>query len=184
MTTRDLAVLRFLSDFKVCRVSAISQLFFGGNLRVAQRRLKAMYDSKQIKRAMGREFVYYTKLPDEIEHALAVTDYLHYLALKHRVDDMRAEYECNHLQADALVRIDGKQHFIEVQRTGIPDLLKYLKLLNSKAWQSEFEQFPRVRLLSSVRPKDCGVDVVVDDMRAYSLAMRQIYADCTLGVRQ
>ncbi len=71
----------------------------------------------------------------------AVTDYLCFLSRGHRLEEMRAEYKCGCVRSDALVMLDGRPTFIEVQLSGQADLLKYLSLRVSKEWQDHFDRF-------------------------------------------
>lgn len=175
MTARDMQVIEFLSGF-VGRTSTLARFFFDSNLRVAQRRLQAMTTQKHIKRVKADEFIYYTKRPKHFTHALAVSDYLCYLSHSHKITEMRAEYRCGNVQADALVLMDNKPTFVEVQLTGYPDMLKYLTLRVSKIWQDYFQEFPAIRLLSDRQPKNCGLDVFVD----CTLNVRSVFVCCTL----
>lgn len=168
MTARDMRVLEFINAFKLARTSTIAKMFYDGNLRVAQRRLQAMYDEKKTSRVKEGEFIYYTRMPKHFDHSLAVTDYLCFLSQEHEVREMRAEYKCGNVKADALIALDGKPAFVEVQLTGQPDMIKYLSLRVSKEWQDYFEVFPEVRLLSDRQPKNCGI---------------QVYVDCTSAIR-
>lgn len=159
MTARDMQVFEFLREFKAARTSVVAALFFDGKLRVAQRRLQALHDEKppKVHRANGREYIYYTKMPRRLNHALAVTDFLGHLARTHSLSEIRAEYKCGCVQADATAVIDGRPAFIEVQLTGPADIVKYLKLRASKEWKAAFETFPDVWLLCDRAPKECGI---------------------------
>ena len=162
MTARDLQVLEFVNAFKLARTVTIARLYYGDNLRVAQRRLQAMYDENKLQRVKDKELIYYARMPKQINHALAVTDYLAYLSRSHELRDYRAEYKCGNVKADALVSLDGRPTFVEVQLTGQPDMIKYLSLRVSKEWQDYFEHFPEVRLMSDKTPKNVGIAVYVD----------------------
>lgn len=162
MTARDLQVIEFVNDFKVARTSVIAKLFYGGNLRVAQRRLQAIFEERKISRVKDREYIYYTKTPQQYKHSIAITDYLAYLSRTHQIGDFRAEYKCGEVRADALVAVDEKPAFIEVQLSGHPDIKKYLSLQVSKVWQKEFDVFPPIYLLANCKPINRGVLVYVD----------------------
>ena len=94
MTARDLRVIEFLQEFKIARTSTLSNLFYNGNKRVAQRRLKVIYDSKEAKRIFEGEYIYYSTLPTQYLHALTLTDYVAYLAKRNRLDLNTARAEC------------------------------------------------------------------------------------------
>lgn len=168
MTARDMRALEFVHAFKLARTSTISRLFYDDNLRVAQRRLQAMFDDHSIKRVKEKELIYYTRMPRQFNHALAVTDYLCFLSRKHTLEDLRAEYKCGCVRSDAFGMVNGRPSFIEVQLSGQADMLKYLSLRVSKVWQDYFEEFPDIRLYSTIAPKNCGIQVYVD----YSFAVR------------
>ena len=171
MTARDMRVLEFINAFKLARTSTLARLFYDDNLPIAQRRLTAMATEKKVQRVKGSEYIYYTKMPKHFNHSLAVTDYLCYLSREHDVREMRAEYKCGNVIADALIALNGKVTFVEVQLTGQPDLLKYLTLRVNKEWQNHFEQFPEVRLLSERPPKNCGILVTADSISGYDFGV-------------
>lgn len=171
MTARDLQVIEFVNAFKLARTSTIARLYYGDNMPIAQRRLAAITAEKKVQRVMGSEYIYYTKMPKHFAHSLAVTDYLCYLSKAHKIRDMRAEYKCGCVKADALVLLDERPTFIEVQLTGQPDMVKYLSLRVSKEWQDYFDQFPPVRLLSDRPPKNCGIQVTTDQLKGYDFGV-------------
>ena len=171
MTARDMQALEFISAFKLARTSTIARFYYADNLPIAQRRLSAMVEEKKVQRVKGTEYIYYTKMPKHFNHSLAVTDYLCYLSRTHEVKEMRAEYKCGNVKADALIILDGKPTFVEVQLTGRADMLKYLTLRVSKEWQDYFEVFPEVRLLSDRPPKNCGISVTTDRIKGYDFGV-------------
>ena len=175
MTIRDLRVVEFLQEFKIARTSVLSSLFFGGNKRVAQRRLKAIVDEKAINRVFEGEYVYYSKLPKQYSHSLALTDYIAYLAKEYSIDlaSARAEYKCGDARADALLTISGKPCFVEVQLTDAADIAKYLALKTSRAWENSFKSFPAIRVLGRTPSNRYGLDVYVDNPKnVYSFNIR------------
>jgi hypothetical protein len=166
MTARDLRVIEFLTEFKLARTSTIANLFFGGNKRVAQRRLKVLSDSKEIKRIFEGEYIYYSTLPTQYLHALTLTDYIAFLAKKYNVDlsTSKAEYMCGKTRADALLTLNGRPCFIEVQLTDMADIKKYVNLKVSGEWEKTFSVFPSIRILGNAPQSNrLGIDIYVDD---------------------
>jgi hypothetical protein len=169
MTIRDIKILEFLNEFKTARTSTLTDLFFDGKKRVARRRLKILTEKKQINRAKEGEYVYFSKLPTQYLHALLLTDYIAYLSKKFTLDlnNTKAEFKCGKIRSDALVILNGKPCFVEVQLTDAADINKYLSLKVSKEWENYFTSFPQIRILGIAPSSRLGsLDVVVDNPKA------------------
>ena len=104
-----------------------------------------------------------------------MTDYIAYLAKKYRLDlnTAKAEFTCGKTRADALLALNGKPYFVEVQLTDAADVSKYLSLKVSREWENSFNTFPAIRVLGNVPSNKYGVDIMVDDPKKV----------CSFGVR-
>lgn len=93
ITNRDIEVVEFLKEFKVARRDTLLALFYP-SLRIAQERLSILTDEKLIKRIRDHnnmQYIYYTKMPEQLKHSLLVTDF--YRELRKRSDKVTFKIE-------------------------------------------------------------------------------------------
>lgn len=172
MTVRDVKVLEFLTDFKIARTTSIATLFFENRIRVAQRRLQRMEKDRLIKHVNENGYVYYTDLPKQYIHSIALTDYIAHLSKVHKIENMKHEYKHGSIRVDALVTLDGSPTFIEMQLSGAPDVGKFLKYKVSKEWEKEFTKFPNIRIVGNPPPQNYGLNIVSDCPKSCTYAIR------------
>ncbi len=152
ITSRDLTVIEAVEQYKIMRTSTIAKLFFP-SLLTAQKRLKIMYDNKELKRMRDlatKEYCYYIRKPKQWKHSLLITDF--YAAASELIDivSFKNEVTIEHLRADGLLayKYNGKGYvaFVEVQISNTPlDVEKYKKLLYNGAYKQYFGGvFPRI----------------------------------------
>jgi len=105
ITQRDLQVIRYLEQGFLLNTEILSRLiYWTGNkkssLSVTQRRLKELYNLKQVKRIrqfVGQPFIYYLgKTPTKAEHRLAMSDFLSQMTIhgfEIILDETQTEYK-------------------------------------------------------------------------------------------
>jgi hypothetical protein len=166
LTARDLRCISFVERFGVARTSALCRLFYGGNLRVAQRRLTAIVACKALKRARydaRAEYIYYAKTPAHLAHNCALADFLAKLSTSVELLEWEPEFRCGNVRADARIRYrsdDVYDALVEIQLTGKPDLQKYFRLKRSAEWSKWFERFPKLLVVCEKECPTLGLDVV------------------------
>lgn len=152
VTERDNQVILFIEKFKIATTSTISGLFYP-SLRVAQHRLKLLYENKLLKRdrdPFTGQYYYYNKKPIQIRHSLLLTNF--YREINKLVDVKLFENEFTHFEG---IRPDGflavefsnkkkEIYFVETEISNKPDIEKYEELYKSNQWKSVFPKFPKL----------------------------------------
>lgn len=135
ITNRDKKVIEFVDKYKIATTDTIAELFYP-NIKVARRRLKAIYDSKLLKRERDHftaQYNYYTKKPKQLRHSLLLTEFYRELNKISEIQYFENEYVCDDVRADGIVafvyRGKGYVGFIEVEisNNGL-DVEKYERL--------------------------------------------------------
>lgn len=102
LTTRDYEVIDFVKQFKVADTDVISSLFFP-NLRMCQYRLKSISDSNKLKRIRDNvtsKYIYFHKMPNQLNHSLLVTKFYSELCKFASVSKFRVEPVYNDIRPD------------------------------------------------------------------------------------
>lgn len=151
ITDRDKQVLEFLRKFKVATTDTIADIFYP-SLRVAQRRLKILYENKALKRDREHftsQFYYYIQKPKQLRHSILLTDFYRELNKIANIEFFESEFAIEHVRADALAayRIKNRGYiaFVEVQIANMPlDIEKYENLYRSELYKKYFPVFPLI----------------------------------------
>ena len=145
LTSRDIKVINFLSDSNVIlTASQIGKIFYSENarddkssLKIAQKRLKKMFDAKEVKRFRDystQEFYYYLspKVPKLTQHKLLISEFI----TRMTQDNFEVEWvklEWTHFQKDYHLRPDA---FIKF-RYGNDDFYILLEVDSSKKFTND-----------------------------------------------
>lgn len=156
VTYRDKKALDFLEKFKAARTNTIQELFYP-SLRVAQHRLKLLYENKLLRRERDyftSQYIYYIKKPKQLRHDLLLTDF--YCEMNKIVDIELFEKEVtiDDIRPDGLIAYRHKKKgfiaCIEVQIANEPlDVEKYEKLYRSGRYKKYFPVFPLIYVISN-----------------------------------
>lgn len=160
ITSRDMKVMSFIEEFKVATTDTIQELFYP-SLRVAQNRLKKLYDNKMIKRErhhFTRQYLYYIRKTKQLKHDLILSDFYREMSNILAIAKFKKEFAIANLRSDGLIayRQDDKNYiaFIEVQISNIQaDVNKYIKLYESEEYKKYFPVFPQVIIISDKKVK-------------------------------
>lgn len=150
ITKRDRLMLNYLAYYKCAHTSSLTMFY--KDLRTAQRRLKILYDSKEIGRCrdnINQEYVYYLTKPKQLRHSVLLTDFLREFSRIVDVKSCKPEVTIGNLRADAIVGFvrNGKLRtaFVEIQISNTAlDVQKYEKLYYSKLWESKLPEWPLI----------------------------------------
>lgn len=152
VTERDKEVLIFINKFKIATTDTINELFYP-SLRVAQHRLKLLYENKLLKRDRDHftsQYYYYTSKPKQLIHSLSLTNFYReinkFVEIKH-FDNEFTYFEG--IRPDGFLAAElpnGKKeiYFIEIERSNKPDVEKYEELFKVGEWKKVFPKFPKV----------------------------------------
>lgn len=151
VTDRDRKVIDFLNTFKVATTDTIQELFYP-SLRVAQKRLKLMYENKLLKRTRDNftsQYCYYIKKPKQMRHCLLLTDFYREMNRLTDIELFEKEITIDNIRPDGLIAYKYKKKgfiaCIEVQISNEPlDVEKYEKLFKSGKYKKYFPVFPLV----------------------------------------
>lgn len=156
VTERDKKVLNFIEKFNVATTDTIQELFYP-SIRVAQHRLKLMYDNKLLKRERDHftsQYMYYIRKPKQLRHDLLLTDFYREMNRLTDIELFEKEFTIDNVRPDGLIayRYKGKSYIacIEVQIANIAlDVEKYEKLFKSGKYKKYFPVFPLVYAITN-----------------------------------
>lgn len=156
VTERDKKVLNFIEKFNVATTDTIQELFYP-SIRVAQHRLKLMYDNKLLKRERDHftaQYIYYIRKPKQLRHDLLLTDFYREMNRLTDIELFEKEFTIDNVRPDGLIayRYKGKSYIacIEVQIANIAlDVEKYEKLFKSGKYKKYFPVFPLVYAITN-----------------------------------
>ena len=152
LTTRDLEVVRYLEDGFILTADIAGRLVYsdgnkpGSYIQIAQRRLRALHQEKQVKRirnSLTNSFIYYLdKTPTQVNHRLKIADFVSRLVergatiedVQLEFTDLQNEY---HIKPDAFITATYNgirfQAFIEVDLTkGFTNVDAYTRLVKNR----------------------------------------------------
>ncbi|MGJ0846604.1 hypothetical protein ACR77J_07940 [Tissierella praeacuta] len=167
VTERDKKVINFIEENKIATTDAIAEIFYPC-LRVAQHRLKLMYDNKLIKRDRDyytSQYYYYLKKPKQIKHSLLVTEFYKNLNKIADIKMFRSEFIIENIRSDAFVAYEvnniKKIAFVEVQISNTKlDIEKYEKLFKSGKYKSYFPVFPSILAITDRKVPQTNLDLI------------------------
>ena len=143
LTSRDMQTIEFLEQYKIARTTTIAKILYP-SLRVAQRRLKVLFDAKEVKRyadAETDEFIYFIKKPKQVLHSLLVTEFYRYMIENYNVEKFKIEVELDTIRPDAMFRYNnnGKKYLgvleVEISNNGTtPEKYDTYKDVELQAW--------------------------------------------------
>jgi hypothetical protein len=150
LTTRDLEVADFISEFKIARTSTIQELFYP-SLRVTQRRLEALCQERELHRyrdSISSEYLYYKTRPKQLKHSLLVTDFYRELNKITKIHKFVTEVNCGSIRPDAIIGYEtSKKHIatleIELSNKGF-DVYKYEAFYSSGEYKTYFPVLPLI----------------------------------------
>lgn len=163
LTSRDVRVINFLDESNcVLTASQIGKIFYSENarddkssLKIAQKRLKKMFDIKEVKRFRDystQEFYYYlaSKVPKLTEHKILISEFITKMAQdKFEVEWVKLEWtyfqKDYHLRPDAFIKFNyGNDEFyilLEVDSSKkFTNDDKYLKLFTDRKNSIEIQE--------------------------------------------
>jgi hypothetical protein len=103
LTTRDLAVIDFINEYKVASTSTIAEVFFPSKIS-CYRRLQVLseHELKRIRDNINSEYIYYKKLPKQMRHSLLVSDFYRELYKKSEIINFKIEPVMGNIRPDAV----------------------------------------------------------------------------------
>lgn len=172
LTNRDLEIFKFLEEVQVAESSSIAKMFFGGNIRPCQRRLKILYDNKYIKRIdrefINQEYIYYLKRKPQfqLEHKLYISRFVSELKMLGDIEIIKIKMPLKifNVICDGFVAFKHKdkfyQYFIEIELTKNFNANKYIELHYSNEWKSKLKAFPPIVVISNKNFKSSELNIV------------------------
>lgn len=163
LTSRDIKVINFLDDSNiVLTASQVGKIFYSENarddkssLKIAQKRLKKMFDIKEVKRFRDystQEFYYYlgSKVPKLTDHKLLISEFITRMAQdQFEVEWVKLEWthfqKDYHLRPDAFIKFHyiGEEFYILLEVDSSKKFTnddKYLKLFTDRKNSTEIQE--------------------------------------------
>lgn len=174
---RDKKVIEFIQEYKVATTETIKELFYP-SLRVAQNRLKLMYDNKILQRDRDyytSQYYYYIKKPIQVRHCQLLTDFYRHLSKKAHIELFEKEFIIENVRPDALVayRYTNRNYiaFVEIELSNTPNIEKYEKLYQSGQYKDYFPVFPLIYYVTDKKIPDTKLEIIriSEDMRDFRL---------------
>lgn len=167
VTARDIEVLNFIDKFKAARTDTIHEFFYP-SLRVAQRRLKLLYDNNYLKRDRDHftsQYYYYIRKTKQLRHDLLLTDFYREINKIVDIELFEKEFSIADIRADGLIAYRHKNKgyiaFVEIQIANIPlNVEKYEKLYHSGKYKKYFPVFPLVYAITDQKIPDTKIEII------------------------
>ncbi|PAB60984.1 hypothetical protein [Anaeromicrobium sediminis] len=158
ITNRDIEVINFIEKFKCAKTSTIAKLFYP-SLLVAQKRLKKLYEYKELQRYrhnIANEYVYYIKRPKQMKHRLLLTDFYAELSQIVEIKAFENEVILGNIRPDGLVGyvVNNKKYIacVEVQISNQKlNIDKYKKFYNTEEYKKYFPTIPLIVAVTNKR---------------------------------
>ena len=166
ITTRDLQIIDFLTEYKIASTATIAELFFPSPA-ACYKRLRVLSTKNLIKRAresLTNEYLYYKKLPKQLKHSLLVSDFYRELHKKCEIVSFKIEPVMGDIRPDAIFayNYNGKTNIglleIEISHKGF-NYAKYERFLSNELYKSFLPVMPTVFVVGGniKYPNDCKV---------------------------
>lgn len=171
ITKRDGKVLDFVEEFKVASTSTINELFYK-NIRVAQRRLKLMVETKDLKRERYHftdEYVYYYKKTTQQRHDLLLTDFYRELNKIVNIVSFKKEFtKIEGIRPDGVVvyqyRNKNYVAFVEVEISNKGfDTEKYKEMYRNKNYKGILPTFPLIIAITNQKIEKTPFEIIKID---------------------
>jgi predicted transcriptional regulator len=154
LTTRDLQVIDFISEYKVATTSTIAEVFFPSKI-ACYKRLQQIYNQNMVRRTrdfISQEYIYHVKKnpPQQVRHSLLVTDF--YRELHKKADSIvsfKIEPILGDIRPDAIFGYiyKGKNYLglleVEISHKGF-NFSKYEKFYNGQSYKTYLPVMPDV----------------------------------------
>lgn len=170
ITTRDLKIVDFLTDYKIASTSTIAEIFFPSKV-ACYKRLQVLSEHNTVKRirdSINNEYLYYKKLPKQLKHSLLVTDFYRELHISTEVINFKIEPVMGDIRPDAVFgyKYKGKTFVglleVEISHKGF-NYAKYERFYNSEIYKNFLPVMPTVFVVGdSIKiPSDVKVKYVI-----------------------
>lgn len=167
ISNNDKKTLEFIQKFNVATTNTIYDLFYP-SLRMAQYRLKALYDNKILKRDRDHftsQYCYYYKKPKQLRHDLLLTEFYRVMNKLAQIEFFEKEFPLDDVRPDGLMAYRHKNKsyiaFVEVQIANTAlDVKKYEKLYQSERYKKYFPTFPLVYAITNQTIPRTGLKII------------------------
>lgn len=151
ITTRDLQIIDFVTEFKIACTSTIAEVFFPSHIS-CYRRLQEIIKYGELKRtrdSLNNEYLYFKKRPKQLRHSLLVSDFYRELHKKSEIIEFKIEPTLGDIRPDALFgyKVNGKNYLglleVEISNKGF-NHNKYSRFFMSENYKNFFPVMPTV----------------------------------------
>lgn len=151
MTSRDLEIIDFLSDYKIATTSVLCHFFFN-SIHSCYKVLHRLTESGHIKRmkiiegSQNCEYAYYLKKPPaQFKHSLMLIDFYSKWDKKENVTMFDTQKKLGSIIPDAIMQCKNKTYLVEIELSNKGfNYMKYEKFYISGEYKSYFSEMPTV----------------------------------------
>ena len=154
---RDLQIIDFIKRVVVADTSTIHKIFFSNcSIRSCQKRLQKLEEGKYIKSfretILDQKIFYINRKPSSYKHKIVFSKLIGEMTSQGiEIIKYKTPLKLHNIIADGFIiyKTDTvKMAFVEVERCKNFNIKKYEDLYYSRAWRSNFEQFPGIIVAS------------------------------------
>lgn len=155
LTSRDLDVIEFVTEYKVASTSTIAEVFFPSKIS-CYRRLQVLNSNKELNRIrdnINSEYIYFKKRPKQFRHSLLVSEFYRELHKKGEIISFKIEPTMGNIRPDAVFgyTYHTKTYLglleVEISNKGF-NHGKYEKFYSSGEYKNYLPVMPTVFILS------------------------------------
>lgn len=151
ITTRDLKIVDFLTDYKIANTSTLAELFFPSRVACYKRLqvLSTQHVVKRVRDSVTSEYLYYKKLPRQWKHSLLVTNFYRELHNKTEIINFKIEPVMGDIRPDAVFgyKYHGRTFAglleVEISHKGF-NYAKYERFYSSDAYKNFLPVMPTI----------------------------------------
>lgn len=111
ITDRDIKLIEWLQIHKCATTTTLEHFFFPSK-KIAQRRLKILYDNKQIKRTrdyVEEDYYYYIKKPKQLKHSVMITDFYREFSKYNNIGYLETQRQVGEIIPDGIIGFIDKR---------------------------------------------------------------------------
>ena len=158
ITDRDRKIKEFLKEVGVADTKTISILFFNDGIRRCQQRLKILTDHNYInffREGIPGQNIFYTgRKPKNWKHKIIFSQLLAQLKSQNiKILKYRTPLKVGPVIADGFIAVndkgENKIYLVEVERTKLFNINKYIDLYYSRKWKELFPVFPGILVITN-----------------------------------
>lgn len=151
MTSRDMEIIDFVSEYKIATTSVLCHFFFN-SIHSCYKVLNRLTKEGHIKRikviegSQNSEYAYYIKKPPcQFKHSLTLIEFYSKWDKKEKVTKFESQVKLGSIIPDAIMECDQKVYLLEIELSNKGfNYMKYEKFYISEEYKNYFNKMPTV----------------------------------------